>query len=1142
MADGAGTLETLAKQVALALQPLETQLTPANLIPFLSEMGLQFPPALLAQGGFMGAVTNCGTAAGALPAMVTQLLSDVTAGNDAAIVEDGIQLIEQIGKVISGIDQIGTQLNSVAGALGMNAAEVQNFAQTLTSNLISYLLISYLENIQPGVVGMGNLLGILDYIPQPGVTGDPTHPPFTTRKLELASLGKLFSKPSALLETLYGWGDPGFDGSILIPRLSTSLNLLGLTSTVQPGPGHSLEAGIVSIAANPATSPPGLLATLNYPIPGGFGITIPLSDIWSIQIQTAGTLAAGLVATLTPPATVDIASVDATLNGQMTTSLVARSPDANSPLILVGQTGGSRMQTDSLALGMGLSIAVDAAAGKAHVDPMIQVQVSGGKVVIDTSEADGFIADVLSGVHVEAGFDLKATWRGDTGLHIEGGAQLEIDLPLHLTLGPVTLPTLYLIAGVSDTGIPLEISAALGLELGPFQVSVDRIGVTANLTFPDHGGNLGPADLAIAFKPPNGLGLAIDAGVVAGGGYISFDPAKGQYAGVLQLSIVDTIQVVVIGVLDTKMPDGSSGFSLLLIITFNLPPIQLGFGFTLTGVGGLGGVNRTMNVDALRAGFRAHTLNQVMFPADPIGNAPQIISDIRNFFPPAQGRYLFGPLLQIGWGTPTLIDLTLGVILEVPDPIRIAILGLIDAGLPSADLPLIELHIDVLGIIDFGAQSVSIDGSMYDSHILIFSMGGDMAFRLSWGSSPNFVFSLGGFNPHFNTDGLNVPQFARLSISIGDGDNPRISSNSYLAVTSNSFQFGANVEAYASAGGFSIHGYLGFDVLIIISPFSFEFDFDAGFDVSFEGATLMGLNVSGMFSGPTPWHLHGEATISLLFFSVSASVDLTWGDSQQAVLPAKPVLPDLTAALQNPANWKATLPQGTAVAVTLAPTKPTDTALRVHPMGTLAVKQSVVPLDLPITRYGSATPSDGSEFSIASVQLNTVTETITTIPDYFAIGQFTTLSDADKLSKPSFESYDAGVDIGSSSILSGQDSPRQVHYIEYQIPDPNSFSTFQRIYSMPANVHLALVAQGASADSKVKTSGMPKYAVGPLEPIDASDAHYVITSALDLSIRSDIVTGSTTFYQAQAQLNSYLTLHPEDASTLQVQALHEVAA
>src|SRR5262249_15759264 len=146
----------------------------------------------------------------------------------------------------------------------------------------------------------------------------------------------------------------------------------------------------------------------------------------------------------------------------------------------------------------------------------------------------------------------------------------------------------------------------------------------------------------------------------------------------------------------------------------------------------------------------------------------------------------------------------------------------------------------------------------------------------------------------------------------GDGDNPRISSNSYYAVTSNSVQFGANVEAYASAAGFSIHGYLGFDVLIILSPFSFEFDFSAGFDIAYEDVTIAGLNVSGLFSGPRPWHLHGEATIDVLFISVSASLDLHWGDDTPATLPDKKVLDDLLGALGDPRNWSAALPANTS--------------------------------------------------------------------------------------------------------------------------------------------------------------------------------------------------------------------------------------
>ena len=154
----------------------------------------------------------------------------------------------------------------------------------------------------------------------------------------------------------------------------------------------------------------------------------------------------------------------------------------------------------------------------------------------------------------------------------------------------------------------------------------------------------------------------------------------------------------------------------------------------------------------------------------------------------------------------------------------------------------------------------------------------------------------------------------------------------------------------------------------------------------------------------------------------------------------QPVLPDLFAAFQNPQSWSAALPPATTVAGYAGDAEAHDQTLCVHPMGTLQVKETVVPLDLPITKYGNATPSDGTEFSIQSVQINAQTETIQTIQDYFAPGQFLNLSDADKLSKPSFEEMDAGVNIGSSAILNGQDSPRTVVYQEFYIYDPANFS------------------------------------------------------------------------------------------------------
>ena len=82
------------------------------------------------------------------------------------------------------------------------------------------------------------------------------------------------------------------------------------------------------------------------------------------------------------------------------------------------------------------------------------------------------------------------------------------------------------------------------------------------------------------------------------------------------------------------MPDGSRGFSLVVIIAAEgFPPIQLGFGFTLTGIGGLLGINRTCNEEFLRAGLKNKTLDDVLFPADPIRNAAAHPEHVRQRLP-----------------------------------------------------------------------------------------------------------------------------------------------------------------------------------------------------------------------------------------------------------------------------------------------------------------------------------------------------------------------------------------------------------------------------------------------------------------------------------------------------------------------------
>src|SRR5207247_6487 len=121
----------------------------------------------------------------------------------------------------------------------------------------------------------------------------------------------------------------------------------------------------------------------------------------------------------------------------------------------------------------------------------------------------------------------------------------------------------------------------------------------------DYGGSLGAFDLGFGFRPPSGLGFVVDAGPVVGGGYVFFDPKEEEYAGILQLEFSGTFALKAIGLLTTKLPDGRKGFSMMLIITAEFSPIQLSYGFTLNGVGGALGLNRTMTTEVLSSGIHS---------------------------------------------------------------------------------------------------------------------------------------------------------------------------------------------------------------------------------------------------------------------------------------------------------------------------------------------------------------------------------------------------------------------------------------------------------------------------------------------------------------------------------------------------------
>lgn len=1092
---------------------------------------------------------------------------NLTAPADFPPLEDYLSLLDAIKSVIGVLRGLG----GTPAPSGIPAGAWSDF----TAEALDALVVEYVSNTHAGLAAGLIGTGVIEVEEvDPGAV--PGRLPHVRRRLRWDRLPRIVSDPRGLMREAYGWRQAaGIEFESALYRLGQLLGLLGLPVEVRtPTPaqlddyydaGNPHRAQVRELKATLLAGTDGAGNSLDVslaimPIPesgdrGGppQGIAIvpslaasavpPAQLFWpySIELEGSGGQAAyeGARLELLPSGV----RGSLTAAGQATIDVRALlKQEFASPAILVGSMFSHRLELDSYEFGI-------AARGPvADPDLALRAAIGKGRLVVDAGSADGFLAEILGGGLWTFEFAVGLEWSSKSGVHLDGSGAVEAKLPLNLTLGPVELRDLLVRAAAAAGHFTLSAGVNGNLALGPVAASVENLGAQLLLDPVPSGsppGIFGDLDVGFGFKPPDGIGLEVDAGVVKGGGFLGFEPARAEYFGLLELSLKDVVQIKAIGLLTTRLPDGSDGFSLLLLVTGEFPPIQLGFGFTLNGVGGLAGVNRTMVVEALRAGLRAHTLDSILFPPDPVRNAPRIISDLRSVFPPARERYVFGPMLEIGWGTPTLITAEIGVLLELPEPIRIAILGQIKAVLPAEEVPIVQLHIDVLGVIDFEAKTLAIDATIYDSSILVYTLTGDMALRLDWGDMPSFAVSLGGLHPRFNPP-PGFPALRRLTLSLGSSNNPRLSCETYLALTSNSVQFGSRVDLYASAAGFAVHGYLGFDVLIILSPFSFTADMEAGVELLRGSTKLMSIHLAFTLSGPTPWHARGSASFKILFLKISVHFDVSWGEDEPATVPAADARTPLVEALADSRNWHADLPPGSERAVTLAPAPAAADAVLVHPLGQLAVRQTVVPLNATISRFGTARPDRWNHFEVTDVTLGGGGATAhPPLQDRFARAQFFELSDEDKLSKPAFESMDAGVEIGSGEERLGHRSLLDLRY-ETGIVDQRELPLrfLSRLHAPAAAAFAAQLRFGAPALSSVLNSGDAKYVPpGTESAVSIGAVTHVIASTEDLAIRTDLTdAGGTTLSAAESTLSAHLGAHPEERGRVQVIPLHEAVA
>jgi hypothetical protein len=827
-------------------------------------------------------------------------------------------------------------------------------------------------------------------------------------------------------------------------------------------------------------------------------------------------------------------SVNVTGTGDDLRNKIKVEHDGEQAPLVVGDTQGT-----NLTIGAA-SFEVTASAAEQNLDFKLNT-TQGGFVLKKSKKSDGFINSILPENPIFGAFDLGIGYSLKKGLYVDGGSGLTVMVPLHASLGPLTLNSFFLKLAGNTTGDGVLIETAIGLStkfLG-FAAAVERIGLTHNLSLPADGRkNLGFINYEIGFKPPNGVGLSLDVGLLKGGGFLYLDPEKGEYFGGLELSFQGLFTLKAIGIINTKMPDGSEGFSMLVIITAEFQPIQLGFGFTLNGVGGLLGLHRTARIEALREGIKTNALKSILFPEDIVANMSRIISDLRQVFPPLQDRFLIGPMAKLGWGTPSLLTLELGLLLEIPVP-RVAILGVLKAVLPVEEAALLRLQVNFLGVIDFDNQYISFDASLYDSRLLIFVLTGDMAFRLNWGAQPMFLLSVGGFHPAFKDAPGDLQNMTRLTISLLSGENPRISVEAYFAVTSNTAQFGAKVELYAAAAGFNVYGFLGFDVLFRFEPFSFVAALAAGLALRRGSNVIMGLRLSGQLSGPTPWDARGEASFSILFFDVTVGFHETWGD-EPASIPSETedLIQRLKAEINDDRNWKAELPKASSLHVSIKELKPAPNQTVVHPFGVLTFSERLVPLEVSIEKFGVKRPKDANRFTIApsdnAVRSDPVSE-------LFAPGNFLNLTDDEKLARPSFETMRSGFRMtGAGALQVPAMVSKSVDYEMSYVRKKRGIGVFAGIYKYARALFQENLRASAVAKSSLSFSSQ-RPSVNRPDEVNLATEGFAIVSTSDMKFFGpEGMVGSHT--EASQQMAELLARQPSLAGQIQVVSTVELLA
>ena len=508
MSDSRGTLEAIARHLVLALKPLQQGVSSLD--------------------EFQHLMARLGWNAQSIPVLYASLATQVDGAiqaletlPDSPSEEDIIQLLGKAKGIYQAVQAISVAPPGVdAGA----------FLSEIRERLFELLLTEYLASDLPTVYNLGLVLQVVEI---EHVPSSPTRPAVHADHLHWDRIPAIVDDPLSLLAIVYGWGTPKVNYIRILEHLSELLVAVRLPvqfhgtneslsreySDVPESPfmGSRLSLRMPFFYATVGGVPtefalsvhellksgdklPGLI--IEPDVPSSLPLSFPLGDSTDLQVR-AGSDIASQFGILVRPGEISV-KYPFQAGQQMPKAGFGLAVDfhPSQPRLLLGSAGDTRLELT----GGNVGLQVNEAAGE--VELIVSAEAKGLALILAAGDGDSFLNDLLGSGEKHVDVPLGAEWSSTRGFHFKGGGGFDLELPVHLQLGPVVVDAVQIrLLRPQEPGprARLELGASVTGKLGPLTATVQGIGFKVDLRFAD--GNAGPFDVGLGFKWPTGVGL-----------------------------------------------------------------------------------------------------------------------------------------------------------------------------------------------------------------------------------------------------------------------------------------------------------------------------------------------------------------------------------------------------------------------------------------------------------------------------------------------------------------------------------------------------------------------------------------------------------------------------------------------------------